>query len=125
MCFCVCVCVSSAQLLCVFVLHVCGWWDTACVNGGWAEKSSAPHISETICVCGCVCVCVCVCITHLAGSPSSISLQQHHKPSGHELDREERVKKNLELSNGEHGRLDKICSNKVTVLPVMLMNHTE
>jgi len=30
-----------------------------------------------------------------------------------------------QLSNGELGKLDKISYNKVTALPVMLMNHSE
>lgn len=40
--------------------------------------------------------------------------------------RKSKKKKNdQELSNDEQGRSDQICYNKVSVLPVMLINHTE
>lgn len=80
-------------------------------------------------VCARACVCMCACVrgskTHLAGP--SISLQTGSNTTG-PVDTSWTKKKepeDPELSNGEEGRADKICYNKVTVLPVMLMNHSE
>lgn len=78
-----------------------------------------------VCMCACMRVCVRESKTHLAGP--SISLQTGSNTTG-PVDTSWTKKKepeDPELSNGEEGRADKICYNKVTVLPVMLMNHSE
>lgn len=116
------------KLLC-WVLYVC---VCACVwlvrHRVWSEVCSKSHLLPlspwpSVCACVCLCVFLSVCVCYPSGwSPLSLYKRQQHKPSGHELDKEERVKKYPELSNGEQGRLDKLCYNKVTVLPVMLMN---
>lgn len=77
-----------------------------------------------VCMCACMRVCVRESKTHLAGP---ISLQTGSNTTG-PVDTSWTKKKepeDPELSNGEEGRADKICYNKVTVLPVMLMNHSE
>lgn len=100
---------------------VCSWQHLEADPEVFCTQYLQDNLHE--CVCAGVFVCVCLLPIWLV---RSIYLQTSTNPES-PLDAswtKKKEQKDPKFSNGGARRQDKICYNKVSALPVMLMNHT-